>query len=219
MLLYCGRNLIPNCFETIVILKKIKYMKSFNLILIALAAITFSCKKNARDGAPGPTGETQYTKQGVISGTVTFTDENNKEQKAPFSYEYNKSINYNYIKYDTITNAPNFSYRINLIRTDIPDPNNIIYFDIPGEGVSKVVKTTPTAFDFIFRLNTIINNKLYKFQCFSQPIITNFKFDFATNHLTFDYTAKNISYGGTTNDGTMEGKVDVILNYLDYVAL
>jgi hypothetical protein len=58
-------------------------MKSFYLILIALVAITVSCKK-AKDGAPGPAGLDAYPKQGIVSGTLTFTDEANKSQMVKF---------------------------------------------------------------------------------------------------------------------------------------
>lgn len=190
-------------------------MKSFYLILIALVAFTFSCKKKGSYGAPGPAGQNEYTKQGLISGTVTFTDENNKEQKAPFNYNYYGSLSDSKITYDTITNAPNLNYQIHLYRLDSIDYNNSLTFNISGGGVSKVLKPTPALSDFNFQFNPIINNKLYTLSNSSaiKPTITNMKFDFATNHLTFDYTAASISYGGTKNDGTMEGKVDVILNY------
>jgi hypothetical protein len=190
-------------------------MKAFYLILIALVAITFSCKKKGRDGSPGPVGQNQFTKQGLISGTVTFTDENNKEQKAPFSYEYYGSLSNSKITYDTINNAPNLSYNINLYRLDFADYNNNFTFNISGGGVSKVLNPTPALSNFNFQLNTIINNKVYTLSNSSSntPTITNLKFDFTTNHLTFDYTATAMNYGGAKNDGTMQGKVDVILNY------
>ena len=190
-------------------------MKSFYLILIALVAITLSCKTKTKYGAPGPAGQNQFTKQGLISGTVTFNDENNKVQKAPFSYEYYGSLSNSKITYDTITNAPNLSYNIHLYRLDFVDYNNNFTFNISGGGVSKVLSPTPALGNFNFQLNTIINTKFYKLSNSSSntPTITNLKFDFTTNHLTFDFTATAINYGGAKNDGTMQGNVDVILNY------
>jgi hypothetical protein len=188
-------------------------MKLFYLILIALVAITFSCKKKGRDGSPGPAGQNQFTKQGLISGAVTFTDENNKQQKAPFSYKYYGSLLDSRITYDT--SAPSLLYKIRLSRIDSIDYNNSVAFNFGGGGVNKVFSPTPGLVNFSFQLNTIINTKLYTLSTSSStaPTITNLKFDFDTNHLTFDYTATAINYGGAKNDGTMQGSVDVILNY------
>jgi hypothetical protein len=187
-------------------------MKSFYLILIALVAITVSCKK-AKDGAPGPAGLDAYPKQGIVSGTLTFTDEANKSQTTAFNYQYFRSLSDGEISYDTTTNAPNFAYKLAVNRMDLKDSDNYIDFTVNGVGVNKIVDIIPSSSSVYFHLDKIINNKLYEFNFSgSKTIITNMKFDFTTNHLTFDFACTSVDCG-VNQSGTVVGKVDVILNH------
>ena len=188
-------------------------MKSFYLILIALVAITFSCKTKTKDGAPGPAGQDAYQKQGFVSGTLTFTDEANKQQTTTFNYEYFGSLSDSQILYDTTTNAPNFTYQLKANRRDLKDSSSYIDFTVNGVGVNKIIGIIPSGSNVNFHLDKIINNKLYEFiSSGNKTIITNMNFDFTTNHLTFDYTCTSVDCG-VNQSGTVVGKVDVILNH------
>jgi hypothetical protein len=187
-------------------------MKSFYLILIALVAITVSCKK-AKDGGPGPAGQDAYPKQGIVYGTLTFTDETNKPQTTAFNYQYFGSLSESQISYDTTTNAPNFTYKLKVNRWDLKDSSSYIDFTINGVGVNKIVGVIPSGSNVAFHLDKIINNKLYEFNSSgTKTIITNMKFDFTTNHLTFDFACTSVDCG-VNQSGTLVGKVDVILNH------
>ncbi|WP_299253723.1 hypothetical protein [uncultured Cytophaga sp.] len=190
-------------------------MKSFYLILIALVTITVSCKK-AKEGAPGPAGIDAYPKQGYVYGTVTFTDEDNKPQTTTFNYQYYESLSNSQIWYDTTTNAPSFTYKLNVFREDLKDSGSSIKFSINGTGANKTVGAIPSGSNVNFYLLANINKKLYSFYYKeTSAIITNMKFNFATNQLTYDFTLTNVDCG-VNKSGTVIGKVDVIVNYSPY---
>jgi hypothetical protein len=96
---------------------------------------------------------------------------------------------------------------------DLKDSDNYIDFTVNGVGVNKIVDIIPSSSSVYFHLDKIINNKLYEFNFSgSKTIITNMKFDFTTNHLTFDFACTSVDCG-VNQSGTVVGKVDVILNH------
>lgn len=181
-------------------------MKSLYVLLLAIAISTVSCR--TKDGEPGPAGESGLNKQGTVSGTIRYFDDNENEAFAPFNFEYFESFEENRFYYnDDFSQIP---YELSFSRRALKDVNN--YFDIEATGYynmnGEVESPNYSRMDFSFF--TLINNQLYRFyRNTSELEITNFSLDRTTGRLIYDFSGDVYYDNGTT--ATITGKVDVIL--------
>lgn len=177
-------------------------MKSFYLLLIAGVISFTSCR--TKEGEPGPAGESSLNKQGSVTGTITYTDDNGNDATTSFNYGYFESLENNkYYWYD----EDGEYYGIQFERRDLKDENNYFSFLIAGDATNGVEDDPYTNYAN-FSLYKVINNELYEFDD-DDIEVTNVKLDHTTGRLTFDFA------GSVYSDGeyaTVTGKVDVILN-------
>jgi len=178
-------------------------MKSLYVLLLALFISVVSCR--TKDGAPGPAGESSLNKQGSVSGTITYTDDNGNDATTPFSYQYYESLEDNrFYWYDDDGEY----YGIAFERRDLNDANNYFSFLIGGEAFNSVEDDPYTTYAD-FSLYKVINNELYQFE--EDDIqVTNVILDHTTGRVTFDFSGT--IYDDEGNSATVTGKVDVTLN-------
>jgi hypothetical protein len=182
-----------------------KAMKSFYLLLITLAISATSCR--TKEGEPGPAGKSSLTKQGSVSGTITYSIDNGTTNTAtvPFEYNYFESLNDNKFYFE---DSEGDYYDFFFGRKDLKDARNYFYFWSYGYGTNGI-EDDPEYTNVNFSFVTVINNKLLEFNT-SGGDITNLKLDPETGRLTFDYANDSVEF----NEGTasIAVKVDVILN-------
>ncbi|HSY61782.1 MAG TPA: hypothetical protein VK796_07890 [Cytophaga sp.] len=178
-------------------------MKSFYFLLILAIGIV-SCR--TKQGEPGPSGASILNQQGSVSGTITYSinDGTTNVDSVPFKYIYYTSLDKNKFYFD---NSDGDYYELSFERRDSKDDNNYFDLDCYGNGTDGV-ENDPNYINVNFSFVTIINNKLYEFDC-SDGTVTNFKLDSATGRATFDYTNDSVEFDNGTASITL--KVDVIL--------
>lgn len=180
-------------------------MKTFYLLLIASVISFTACR--TKDGEPGPAGESSLMKQGSISGTIAYTDDNGNDATTSFNYQYYESLEDNQFSYEGGSLS---YYNVNFQRRDLKDNNNYFNFECTGNG-SDDIENLPANNYVNFSLFTLINNELYEFRAsYNSFAITNLSLDPTTGRLLFDYSG-NVYYDGD-NTATVTGRVDVILN-------
>lgn len=180
-------------------------MKSFYFLLLIATVISFTACRT-KEGEPGPAGESSLNKQGSISATITYTDNNGTTATIPFNYQYFESLEDNRFYYDD--DAGMISYGLQVERRTIKDANNYYSFILEGSGDDGILNG-PDQVYANFSFYTVINNQLYKFDN-NDISITNFSIDPSTGRVTFDF-AGSVKYNNN-EDATITGKVDVILN-------
>lgn len=186
-------------------------MKSLYILLLALAVSAVSCR--TKEGEPGPAGESSLNKQGSITGTITYTDDDGNDATAPFNFEYYESLSDNQFYYG---DSEGEYYELAFGRRALNDNNN--FFNIEAYGsVTNGVEEEPSYSNINFSFLTIINNELYEFYDNGFEI-SNVSLDPVTGRLTFDFSGTTY-YGYDDNLASITGRVDVILNrsnsYLD----
>jgi hypothetical protein len=180
-------------------------MKSFYLLLIALAISAASCR--TKEGEPGPAGESSLNKQGSITGTIKYTDDNGDEATVPFNYQYFESLEDNGFYYEE--EGSESYYEVSFRRRDLKDVNN--YFNIQGYGYGmNGAEDAPSYLNINFSFLTVINNELYEFDEMNDVEIENISLDPATGRLTCDFSG--IVYYDNESSASVTGKVDVLLN-------
>lgn len=178
-------------------------MKSFYLILLASVISFTACR--TKEGEPGPAGESSLNKQGSVTGTITYTDNNGDDASTSFNYQYYESLNDNKFYFEDGTNL---YYDLNFERRDLKDSRNYFDIEVSGYGMNGVLDDPTNAY-LGFSYFTVINNELYAFYGSENVDITNVSLDETTGRLIFDFTG-DASLDG--NSGTVTGRVDVILN-------
>ncbi len=180
------------------------FMKSFYLLVLAIAISAVSCR--TKEGEPGPAGESSLTQQGSISGTVTYLDVNSNSVAVPFNYQYFETLEHNKFYYEE--QSPSLYYELNFQRRDLKDANNYLRFEVNGNGMNGIVDNPDYSY-VNFSFLKVINNELYEFYLNDDVIITNLNLDSTTGRLTFNFSGTVYYDGG---DAAMAGSVDVILN-------
>jgi hypothetical protein len=181
-------------------------MKSFYLLLLTLAVSAVSCR--TKDGEPGPAGESTLNKQGSISGTITYADNDGNDKTTSFNYQYFESLEDNKFYYEDDGSLS--YYNVEFQRRDLKDNNNYFNIEFSGNGTDGI-ENLPANNYVNFSMFTLINNELYEFSSsYNSFEITNFSLDHTTGRLLFDYSG-NVYYSGE-NTATVTGRVDVILN-------
>ena len=200
-------------------------MKNTYILLIAIAVTMLSCR--TKEGEPGPAGESALSKQGVISGKISYVNMDGQPLNETFSYEYYESLADAYV----IDNED--SYTISFSRRDLKDWDKKFEFNLYGSTDQSGNPVAPTEGDLNFSYLSVTNNKLFSFHTdggeggyvyFYEGTegtscdISNFSFNVATGRLLFDYkvvcTPDDISYYDRPNEdteATIEGHVDVIV--------
>lgn len=179
-------------------------MKTFYLLLLTLSISAVSCR--TKEGEPGPAGETSLNKQGSISGTITYNDDNGNAATAPFNHQYYESLEDNRFYY---VDSEGDYYELAFKRRDLKDANN--YFHIEATGDSEDgLEEDPYFSNIHFSFFTIINNELYHFRDIYDVEISNVSLDPATGRLTCDFSGY-VNYD-SDESASIIGKVDVILN-------
>lgn len=180
-------------------------MKTFYLLLLALAISATSCR--TKEGEPGPAGESALNKQGTISGTITYTNDQGNEATAAFNYEYFETLKDN--AFTNYESGQESYYGIDVIRRSIQDEYNYAEFNLDGTGMNGI-EDAPSSIDFEFSYVSTINNEIIGFFADGdEVVITNFNLDASTGRVTFDYST--IVYDINNNEVTLQGKVDVTL--------
>ncbi|ABG60614.1 hypothetical protein [Cytophaga hutchinsonii] len=192
-------------------------MKTFYLLLMAVALTTFSCR--TKEGAPGPAGESALNKQGSINGTLTFVDYKGDEVKQTFDYAYYETLFDNQFQYFNYG-----EYDLNVKRRDLKDKYSYISFDAygytdEGDGITPV---PPFYGRLDFSMIRNVNNSVFDFgvtfdldESSSTFNVTNLKLDTLSGRITYDFEAiinPNDMYGDTygSTEATLQGHVDVI---------
>jgi len=185
-------------------------MKIFYILLVAVSINMMACR--TKDGEPGPAGVSSLMKQGSVSGEITYLDNDDKEFKETFKYEYFESLQENKFYYNAPGNDEDPIYQINFNRRDLKDYNN--YFNVEFEGS----ETSGDPYYSNINLNVIkvINNTLYEFYSSDDFEISNMSFDPSTGRLLFDFSG-TVYY--SNGQGVVTGKVDVILSRSSYSVL
>ena len=201
-------------------------MKNIYLVLIAIAVMAMSCK--TKSGEPGPAGESSLTKQGAISGTLSYVDNDGKTLKESFTYEY----------YETLTDlyfTDDDGYTISFSRRDLKDYEKKFEFRLYGYFDQTDNASTPVEGRINLSYLSVKNNNLFSFRDrgpqgefinFNEDaepttcVISNFSFNPETGRLVFDYEVNydpsNINYEDKYDDttpATVDGHVDVVIAY------
>ena len=188
-------------------------MKTIYVLLIALVACTFSCRtKNGEAGTPGPAGESTLTKQGTISGVITFQDVAERTQTFPYNYEYFESIDES--KYYP-SDVDSTKFDANFSRRELKDYANFATFEVTGYRSSSNMNDVQMSGYFKFSIQKIMGNLLYQFNHNgSNFTITNINFNKNTGRLTFEFENNDIMYRINSEEkyASMKGNVDVVLN-------
>ncbi len=183
--------------------------KSFYLIVFALIMSVTSCR--TKEGAPGPAGESTLSKQGSISGTISYTDDNGNDATVPFNFQYFESLQDNAFSYqDNGQSQSPSTYSLDFGRRDLKDVNNYLDFSLDGYSTNGI-EDAPYSIVNQFSFLTVINGELYEFESTNDFVITNVNLDPTTGRITFDFTG-TVYYSGYS--GTVTGRADVISNRL-----
>jgi hypothetical protein len=183
--------------------------KSFYLIVFALILSVTSCR--TKEGAPGPAGESTLSKQGTISGTITYTDDNGNDATAPFNFQYFESLQDNVFSYqdNSQSQGPSY-YTLDFGRRDLKDVNNYLYFYLQGNSMNGL-EDAPYSISNHFNFITVINSEFYEFYGSGNNfVITNVNLDPTTGRITFEFTGTVLYNGGYS--ATITGSVDVTSN-------
>ncbi|WP_018342446.1 hypothetical protein [Cytophaga aurantiaca] len=181
-------------------------MKSFYLLVLAVALCAASCR--AKEGEPGPAGQSALKQQGEISGTIAFTTIAGKDTSVPFSFKYFSSIKENTFSYQQ--NGTYTNYGFDFKRRDLQDQNCYINLNGYGYGVNDT-ESDPDYSYMEFSFLKVINGDLYEFSRNTSITVTNVTLDPATGRLTYDFSG-TVYYGPNDDEATVTGKVDVTLN-------
>lgn len=181
-------------------------MKTFYLLLIASVICFTACR--TKEGEPGPAGESFLNKQGSVSGTITYTDDDGNDATTSFNYQYYESLYDGRFYYED--NEGEIDYGVDVTRRDLRDENNTFNFKVERNefaGIDDAPHLTSMESSFF----VVINNELVEFHSgwAYGTEITNFTLDPLTGRATFDFSGTVDKNG---EDATITGRVDVILN-------
>lgn len=184
-------------------------MKLIYILLFALTLGAVSCK--TKDGEPGPAGSSGLIKQGTISGTISYTDDNGNPATTAFDYQYFETLEDNRFYFEE--NGSETYHQFDFSRRDMKDINNTfsIYGYGYGDGLTGV-EEDPYISSLYLNFLTIINNELYEFEG-NGITVTNYNLDPTTGRVTFDFSGSVYESG---NSGTVSGRVDVALTRVSY---
>jgi hypothetical protein len=179
-------------------------MKLFYLMVFVSMVSVTSCR--TKDGEPGPAGESTLVKQGSISATITYTDDNGNDATVPFDYQFYETLYDSRFYYED--NQGEISYGVDVRRRDLRDENNSFNF-IVEKNIFANIGDDPHFTRSEFSFNVVINNDLFEFYNYGYgPDVTNFTLDPSTGRVTFDFSGSIYKNGEAA---TITGRVDVIL--------
>ena len=189
-----------------------------------MAIAVTSCR--TKEGEPGPAGESLLSKQGAISGTISYLDINGKPLTESFSYEYFETLS------DTYYTSDNENYSIRFSRRDLKDYQKTCEFTLDGSLDQSGNLTVPEGGGLKFYYLSVANNNLFSFSIYggsggflyfsgesqTTGVISNFSFNKTTGRLIFDYTLSvhpnDINYSDRYNNTTfaeINGHVDIVV--------
>lgn len=192
---------------------------------MAMTVAVMSCR--TKDGEPGPAGVSDLSKQGVMSGTLSYVDNDGNPLKESFSYEYYETLLDAYYK-----NTDDNSYTLSFSRRDLKDYQKDFKFTLYGNTDQSGNPLTPQEGDLRFSYLSVNGNNLFSFnisggsggsiyfgsESSTTCNISNFSYNEATGRLVFDYNISVYPYDivdryDSDTYAQIDGHVDVVVLY------
>lgn len=185
-------------------------------ILTAMLMVSVSCR--TKDGEQGPAGESDLTRQGSITGTISYVDYNGKAVNPSFSYEYYETLLDNQFMYSGFNSStmpkrtnipiPSNMYSVTLSRRDLLDTEKRFAITLSGEVNADGTIHTPSYATLDLSFIGLVNNNVFLFEDEGEESdyvsaypsssagesdatfdVSNLSLDILTGRLHFDYVA------------------------------